>query len=123
MEWKFLEWHCQKKCDEKNTKYIWNYFNKVFAIANKIIPNTLLIILVPAGPINRWMKSTDFKTPNITTIFNAIAIIILINSNSARMEMMVVSVPAPANKGKARGTTEAVAVSASSLLNIRIPFY
>ena len=63
----------------------------------------------------------DLSTPKIRAILSIIAMIILINWYSARIEIIVVSVPAPANIGKANGTTDAVAVSAASSLNIRTP--
>ena len=50
--------------------------NNLTAIANKITPNILRIILIPLAPINRSIFEDVFNTAYIKITFNKTAIII-----------------------------------------------
>ena len=55
--------------------------NNLMAIANKIIPNTLLSIAIPVAPIIRSKVDVSLSTIQTTRILSKIAIKILTNSN------------------------------------------
>ena len=94
--------------------------NNFTAIANRITPNTFLIICMPVGPIKRSILEDVFKTIYKKITFKITATIIFSMANSARKESKVVKLPGPAINGKAKGKTAAVkeALLLSSLYKV-----
>ena len=90
--------------------------NSFTAIANRITPNTFLIMLIPFCPMIRSILEEVFKTIKITNTFRIMAMIMFSILNSALRDNKVVKLPGPAIKGKARGKMVAFMASCSSCL-------